>query len=257
MTSAERRLDIIGLGVGPRQLTPEARIAWQAADIVFSLTFRPNWTSPGAELSGWPAPSTLRVDLYAACDPKGSPQQAYASMSDALFAMPEPWRRAVLVTDGNPMLLNDPVRRIFERARGLEWQVTCYPAVSSIDTVMVDLGLRVEEDGLQIVETARMLLGKTPIRPELGCLLLQVSVISPRPFGEDFVQPSEVYAPLQRHLRSLYPKDHPFYIVRSPLGGSDKGRILLTSVHGFPNVAQLIDSACSGYLPPFRGVLTP
>ncbi len=247
-----RCLDVIGLGVGPDQLTRQARSAWLAADQVFSLTFRPAWTLPDAPHSGWPAPATPRVDLYASCDPEGTPHQAYAAMVNAFFAHRGPWQRAILVTDGNPMLLNEPIRRIMERAYELDWEVTCYPAVSAIDTVTVDLGLRIEEDGLQIVDTARMLLGETPIQPHLGCLLLQVSALSPTAFGHAEAQASSVYEPLRCHLLNLYGATHPFFIVRSPIETTERCRILVTSVEDFPNVARLISSACSAYLPPLR-----
>lgn len=246
-----RHLDIIGLGVAARQLTQEAIDCWQAADIIFSMTYRSALTAFGQGEN-----PTRRevpwVDLYAFCDPEGSPREAYDSMVEHLFASSRSWQHGVLITDGNPGLFNEPVWRIQQAAPAHGWTVRCLPAVSSIDSIIVDLELRVEEDGLQIVDATRTLQGKTPINPSLGCLILQVNAFGDRRFGDGAARPSASFEPLRQWLLALYPATHPLHIVRSRLGPEDSSKIMMTSVDAFPKFAPLISPICSAYLPPFR-----
>lgn len=256
-------LDILGAGNTSGQISIETLDTWRRADLAFTLVSHPALldqvrNAARAAVDTEAALTTPQeVDLYTFGDPTHNPGRAYERMVETVFDASRPWQRGVLLTDGNPLLFNTPVRQILHRARQLGWKTRCHAAVSCIDNLIVDLHLCVEEDGLQIVDAMRVLLDHTPINPSLGCMILQPSGVGPQGLGRVSSPPASAYEPLREKLRSLYPGGHPFIIVRSAADLESDTIIMASSVDEFPQFAPLIHPSCSAYLPPYRAAEMP
>src|SRR5205823_4552334 len=104
-------------------------------------------------------PETVSLDhLYL---PLGKPRaQVYQDVADVVLAAARAGPPVAFACEGHPLIYVTPSRLIIEGARETGLHVTVLPAVSSLDTLFVDLGLDPGTTGLQVYEaTTAMLYG--------------------------------------------------------------------------------------------------
>lgn len=112
-----------------------------------------------------------------------------------------------VITDGHPMLFDQINWNLYHKGRRRGLNVVALPAVSSLDTMMIDLGMDLGE-GAQIVHANQLMLYETPLDPHLQTYILQISK-----FGTSFYSRETKrslpgrFTPLVRHLTRYYPKD--------------------------------------------------
>lgn len=85
--------------------------------------------------------------------------------------------------------------------------VEVFPGISSFDTLLVDLGIDIAFNGVQMYEATDLLLRRRPIQPDVTCIIWQPTI-----FG-DPTYPTEPYTsaqfePLQDYLLRFYPPEH-------------------------------------------------
>lgn len=242
-----KSLSIIGSGMADGHLTEESREILVSAEKVFSLCFENSWL---LAILGQNSSIVNLTEAYAiGC----RASDVYGEIAAAVVGDPEDWRQGVLVVEGNPQLFNTPVRRIVSAAEHNGWHVEVFPAISSIDTLMIDLDLIIEEQGLQIVDAARMLLWSIHLNASMGCLILQPAAHSSERFVRPEEQTPEMFATLKNWLLRYYNSNHPLTIVRSNGSGRRVAALENSTVEAFDLAAKKIDYSCSLYLPPDAG----
>jgi uncharacterized protein YabN with tetrapyrrole methylase and pyrophosphatase domain len=115
-------------------------------------------------------------------------------------------------TYGHPWVYCYPTTLIKRAAPLLGLHVEVFPGVSSFDTLLVDLGIDIAFNGVQMYEATDLLLRRRPIQIDVTCIIWQPTI-----FG-DPTYPTEPYTaeqfkPLQDYLLRFYPADHEAILV--------------------------------------------
>lgn len=238
-------IDIVGFGIGGvPNITLRTNGIIVEADRVFTLVAS---TDLAAYLE---AVGKSNVDLTDCYDFGRTAREVYDEIVERIIEQSKGYRQIAFVVDGNPQLYNTPVRRLHEAAARLNWEVVIHPAVSSLDTILIDLNLSISETGLQIFDCGRMLARRIPPHPRIGCLLLQLAACSVSTFIPVSAQTMATFDPLREWLLHYYPEPHQFIIIRTAIGASDRPKLIETTIAAFPDHAKEIDYYCSAYIPP-------
>jgi uncharacterized protein YabN with tetrapyrrole methylase and pyrophosphatase domain len=245
-----RHLDIVGFGIGgASNITLRVNALIKFADCVFT-----DVASPG--LSDYLR--ALDVDLSRVIDLLGltqfcrNPRDIYELLVQQVFSHSSEWHRAVLIEEGHPQLFNTPVHRIVLEGRKRGWDVVVHPAISSLDTMLIDLDLQIEEQGLLILDAARMIRRRQPLLPSAATLILQLGGCMVKEFIDFGEQTPDQFEPLANWLGNFFPVEHRFVVLRSAIhdGAEASGMQIETTIGDLPQHAPRIDYYCSGYIPP-------
>jgi len=118
------------------------------------------------------------------------------------------------LTQGNPIAFDSVTQILQERAKSNGYTITMLPGISSLDTVLLDLGIEIAP-GIQIYDSS-CIVGQNLIpRTDLSCILLQLNV-----FGTGYISKGKKIKTgtlklLQDYLLQHYPESHKMNIVRS------------------------------------------
>jgi uncharacterized protein YabN with tetrapyrrole methylase and pyrophosphatase domain len=239
-------IDIVGFGIGGvPNITLGTNGIIVEADRVFTLV-------ASTDLADYlEAVGKSNVDLSDCYDSERTAEEVYDAIVQRIIEQSEGYRHIAVVVDGNPQLYNTPVRRLREVAKQLNWEVVVHPAVSSLDTILIDLDLSISETGLQVFDSGRMVARRIPPDPRVGCLLLQLAACSVPTFIPVTAQTTATFDPLRKWLLEYYSANHRFIIIRTAIGVSDRSKLVETTIGGFPEHAKEIDYYCSAYIPPY------
>jgi tetrapyrrole methylase family protein/MazG family protein len=119
-----------------------------------------------------------------------------------------------LAVYGHPTLFVYPSELIRQAAKYLGLRVHTAAAVSSLDTMLIDLDIDPGKYGLQIYDANAILVEHRKLDPEVPCLLLQVDSVESAFHIIARSRPSR-FARLQEHLMQFYPPDHIVTNIRS------------------------------------------
>lgn len=210
-------LVVVGTGIGPAQLTTEARRELEAADEAFFLVGDPISEHTVLQL----AP---RATSLGACYENGrSRREAYERMVETILTPARAGKRVCAAFYGHPGMFVFPSREAIVRARGEGIEARMLPGVSALDCLFADLGVDPAEAGCQTYEAGDLLRRRPRIEPRAGLVLWQVGVI-----GEDAHTPTglpRALAELVDALRETYPADH---------------EVVVYEASAYPGVAPLV-----------------
>jgi precorrin-3B methylase len=117
-------------------------------------------------------------------------------------------------TYGHPLVYCYPAVLIQEAAKVFNLQIEIFPGISALDTLMVDLGLDVATDGLQMYEATDLLLRRRPVQDDVPCIIWQADVFGV-PTYKTRRTSKQGLLPLQNYLLEFYPPGHPVTLVVS------------------------------------------
>ena len=173
----------------------------------------------------------------------------YQSMAAEVISAAMTERPVCLAVYGHPWVYCHPTALIAQAAEPLDLHVEVFAGVSAFDTLLVDLGTDIAENGVQMYEATDVLLRRRPLQPDVTTILWQPTVVG------DPTYPSGPYArqhfvPLQEYLLTFYPADHRVNLVttkthplaRSTIKTFELSR-LAEHLAGAPSVGTL-------YIPP-------
>jgi hypothetical protein len=201
-------ITIVGLGLaGVGQVTREAEAAIRGANEVLYLdtgVATGTWlrTLCPKVVSLWDAcyqPDRPRLDVY---------HDVAARVLEAALAHPP----VVFAVQGHPLTGTYAPFLVRDAAAVLGLGCDVQPGVSSMDGVMVALGLDPTAMGLQTYEATDLLLRRRPLQPDVPCFLWSVGVVETRLHTDRPSRP-ERFERLRLHLRRWYPGDHPVHAV--------------------------------------------
>jgi precorrin-3B methylase len=115
---------------------------------------------------------------------------------------------------GHPLVYCYPAELIQRAANLLSLRVETFPGISSLDTLLVDLGIDFAADGLQTYDATDLLLRRRPLQSDVACVLWQTNVIAD-PTHETGRRSKEQFLRLQSYLLEFYPPEHPITLVVS------------------------------------------
>jgi uncharacterized protein YabN with tetrapyrrole methylase and pyrophosphatase domain len=116
-----------------------------------------------------------------------------------------------LATYGHPWVYCYPTQLITSAARLLGLHAEVFPGISSLDTLLIDLGTDIA-DGIQMYEATDLLLRRRPLQPDVTCVIWQPTVVGDPTYPS---QPytAEQFQPLQDYLLGFYAADHEVALV--------------------------------------------
>ncbi|MBI2838348.1 MAG: hypothetical protein HYX75_08545 [Acidobacteria bacterium] len=200
---------IVGLGIyGFEQVTREVERALRQCKSIYYVDPRP---AAQIHLPGF-CPRTFNLRSEYADFKQRS--QTYEEMAERTLMAASLDPPVALALYGHPLYGATPTQILLKRAheRGLRTKV--FPGISSLDVLMVLLGLDPVVRGLQIYEANDLLLRHRPLQQDVPCLILQIgSVESFLAFrGKNRPRRFELF---KRHLLQFYPSSHELMICRA------------------------------------------
>ena len=117
-----------------------------------------------------------------------------------------------LAAYGHPWVYCYPTTLITRAAPLLKLRVSVFPGISAFDTLLVDLGIDIGPNGVQMYEATDLLLRRRPIQNDVTCIIWQPTIVGDPTYP---AQPSraEQFTPLQEYLSSFYPIEHEVALV--------------------------------------------
>ena len=205
----EADLYIVGTGIAlPRHLTMETLDILRACSHVCTNLTDAQVASLPAEIRGkcqslWPLYRADRARL-----------QNYAAVQAAIAAAVEREKPVAWLTRGHPRIFDRVSEHLVKQGHERGWKVRVLPAISSIDTLLIEVDYD-PGHGL-LVHEATALVGQSIVpSPAIGMLLLQPDVFRsdlPHLSGSD---PEPDLAPLRDYLLKFYDEGHRCAFVRS------------------------------------------
>jgi uncharacterized protein YabN with tetrapyrrole methylase and pyrophosphatase domain len=117
-----------------------------------------------------------------------------------------------LATYGHPWVYCYPTTLITRAAPLLGLHVEVFPGISSFDTLLVDLGIDIAANGIQMYEATDLLLRRRPLQSDVACVIWQPTVVGDPTYRAEPYDPGQ-FDPLQQHLLRFYPAEHEVSIV--------------------------------------------
>ena len=237
-------IGIVGTGiVGTHQLTREAEEVIRRSRRTFVID------------SGYGIPEYLEAlcpevtELGTLYEPGRDRLPTYRRMAAEVLSAAVADAPVCLATYGHPWVYCYPTTLVTRAAPLLGLQVEVFPGVSSFDTLLVDLGIDIAPNGIQMYEATDLLLRRRPIQSDVTCVIWQPTVV-----GDPTYRPEpytvEQFEPLRDYLLGFYPEDHEVAIVTTrtfPLTRSVVQRLplrdLAVELERAPSVGTL-------YIPP-------
>ena len=198
---------IVGTGiVGTHQLTREAEEVIRRSRRTFVID-----SGYGvAEYLQTLCPEVTRLgSLY---EPGRDRMVTYRRMAAEVLAAAVNDPPVCMAAYGHPWVYCYPTTLITRAASLLNLRVSVFPGVSSFDTLLVDLGIDIGPNGVQMYEATDLLLRRRPIQSDVMCVIWQPTVVG------DLTYPTQAYTveqfrPLQEYLERFYSVEHEVILV--------------------------------------------
>ena len=173
-------------------------------------------------------------DLYHLYEINANRSDNYNRVVDYILDAATPDHPIAYLTYGNPVVFDSVAHGVLEKAPERGRTVKMYSTVSSVDTILVDLGKEMAP-GLQIFEASFLVGYEIEPRIDLPCILLQLGVFGSFYATYEKAKSSKLKL-LEDYLRKFYPDDHPLFLVNSQGGDNYPSYVLKVPVGELDNV---------------------
>ncbi|MGB7146002.1 MAG: SAM-dependent methyltransferase [Mycobacterium sp.] len=231
---------IVGTGiVGTHQLTREAEAVIRRCNKTFVI-------ASGYGIADYLATLSPQVtELGFLYEPGRNRLPTYHKMAAEVVSAAVSNPPVCLATYGHPWVYCYPTTLITQAAPLLGLRVEIFPGISAFDTLLVDLGMDIAFNGIQMYEATDVLIRRRPIQNDVACVIWQPTVAGD-PTCPSAPYPAEQFMPLQQYLLGFYPADHEAALVTTktyPLMRSVVKHLplgeLATELAGVPGVGTL------------------
>ncbi|HEX2259975.1 MAG TPA: SAM-dependent methyltransferase [Actinomycetota bacterium] len=230
---SERRREpdiyIVGLGIkGIEHLTRETLAACRRSNSVLAVANHP------AVLTYLETLCPKVIDLHPlSYEEDGNRLDAYDTMSAMVFQAALENPPVTFATYGHPLIYVYPTRQIIDAAPFLGLTVKVLPAISSLDTMLIDLDVDPAMNGLQMYEATDLLVKQRPLQSDVPCLIWQIGAVESVLYSSAPSKPERFFKildyllqfyPPEHEVTAVYSTNHPLLepsLVRFPLGEMD------------------------------------
>jgi len=233
-------IGIVGTGiVGTHQLTREAEEVIRRCRRTFVIA------------DGYGVADYLRTlcpevsELGSLYEPGKNRLPTYHKMAAEVIAAAVAESPVCLATYGHPWVYCYPTTLITRAAPHLGLHVEVFPGISALDTLIVDLGIDIADNGIQMYEATDLLLRHRPLQNDVNCVIWQPTVAGDPTCPSEWYE-AQQFVPLQNYLLTFYPADHQVSLVTTktfPLTRSVVQRLrlgdLAEQLAGVPGVGTL------------------
>lgn len=159
----------------------------------------------------------------------------YRDVAQAVLDAGERESPIAWMTQGHPIIFDSVSQLLLRTGRARGWQVSVLPAISSLDTILAELGYD-PANGFFVHEATALVRRHVPLQPAITTLLLQPSL-----FGSDLAHLTADWrpdlAPLRDYLLQFYAKEQECGFIRSSTKPNDESTICWTKVGDITAVA--------------------
>ncbi|MBC8164373.1 MAG: hypothetical protein H7Y20_00725 [Bryobacteraceae bacterium] len=156
------------------------------------------------------------TDLHAASYREGDSRlDAYRKMAAMVVEAALAHGPVVFALYGHPLVYALPPFFVIAAGEAVGLNVKTLAAVSSLDTMFVDLRVDPCTQGVQMYEATDLLLRQRPIQPDVPCFIWQIGTVGTRIYSEHASKP-ERFSAIRDYLAQYYPLDHEMVAVYSP-----------------------------------------
>lgn len=121
------------------------------------------------------------------------------------------------LAQGNPMVFDQLAQELVEQARLRAISYEIKPAISSIDTILVDLQLDLQA-GVQVFDARAFVVNGIRPRVDVACVLIDPAATAAPPFSPPLEHAGSSLSLLREHLLRFYPPRHAVMFVASAAG---------------------------------------
>lgn len=139
---------------------------------------------------------------------------AYDTMSAMVLAAALDHPPVTFATYGHPLIYVYPTRQIVDAAPYLGLQVKVVSAISSLDSMIIDLDFDPAVNGLQMYEATDVLVRRRPLQTDVPCLLWQVGAVESVLYSSA-PNRRERFFRIKEYLLQFYPSHHEVIAVYS------------------------------------------
>jgi uncharacterized protein YabN with tetrapyrrole methylase and pyrophosphatase domain len=202
-------IGVVGLGiVGTHQITREAEQVIRHAKHTFLI-------ESGYGISDYLKTLCPEVTNLGALYERGKSRlPTYRKMAAAVVSAALETSPVCLAAYGHPWVYCYPTTLVKRAAALLNLHVEVFPGISAFDTLLVDLGIDVAFDGVQMYEATDLLLRRRPIQNDVACVIWQATIVGDPTYPD---KPFEIekFRPLQDYLMQFYSTNHEVTLVVS------------------------------------------
>lgn len=119
-----------------------------------------------------------------------------------------------LAAYGHPWVYCYPTTLIKRSAARLNLHVEVFCGVSAFDNLLVDLGVDIALDGVQMYEATDILLRRRPIQNDVACVIWQSTIVGDPTYPDKRSEVAQ-FQPLQEYLQRFYAPSHNITLVVS------------------------------------------
>jgi len=161
-----------------------------------------------------------------------------------------------LVDDGHPLIYDDVCQAILGAASRKRLRAIVLPAISSIDAMVANLGVRFDPTGFQVVEANTLVERRQRLNPEFETLVMQLGWFGVSKLQDDIASSPERFLSLQKHLLRFYEARHRVRILRAALGAGDAESAMWCRLDRLHSYHERIAVDATLYVPAIRNTVS-
>jgi uncharacterized protein YabN with tetrapyrrole methylase and pyrophosphatase domain len=234
-------ITIAGLPIGGLdRTTPETLKAFKTARVILDLT---------SNFRLFKKFCKTVIDLDKEYWTGGLDEDVYARIADIVLDQSKEGPGVVLVVDGHPGIYQDLSWDIYDRGRRRGLGVTILPAISFLDLMIAFCDIRVDANGLQILDATSVVAFNVPINPYVDTLLMQIGWFGTSLLSEVAENKKGRFEPLARYLTKYYPKEHVIRIIRAPDGANERPKVINARISSLDRFHKSISADMTVFIP--------
>jgi uncharacterized protein YabN with tetrapyrrole methylase and pyrophosphatase domain len=236
---------LVGLGIrGPAQVTPETEAVLRRCTHVYYSHVDPAVENYLRSL----CPRVFDVRQY--YSDGRSFRRTYEKLADVLTRSAARTPPVALAAYGHPLVYVNVAKWLLERLPRCGLRVKALPAISSLDTLFVDLRLDPVDAGLQMYDANQLLLKRRPLQPDVPCLIWQPQIVGSTYASQGWSKPARFHR-LRDYLLGFYPKSHKVTVAVSSMMSRSTAPLLKRVTLGRLETAHHeLDLGATLYIPP-------
>jgi uncharacterized protein YabN with tetrapyrrole methylase and pyrophosphatase domain len=153
------------------------------------------------------------------------------------------------LTPGHPVIFDSVSASLLSDARVRGWNVRVIPAISSIDTLLAELGYD-PAHGLLIHEATGLVKRRIPVDPSVAMMLLQPAVYDVNTAIISNEHPGPDLSPLRDYLLTFFPAEHKCALIRSSSAGGESDVVTWLNLVELVSVPYRLLAGATLFIPP-------
>jgi uncharacterized protein YabN with tetrapyrrole methylase and pyrophosphatase domain len=175
----------------------------------------------------------------------------YNDVFNAIVEMVEVARPVAWLTPGHPVIFDSVTASLLKEGKSRGWNVRVVPAISSIDTMLAELGYD-PAHGMLIHEATGLVRRRVPLHPTIGAMLLQPAVFDVNVAIIAADSPGPDLSELRDYICGFYRSDHMCAFIRSASKMGERDLVTWTALSDMTSVPYERVAGSTLFVPPIQ-----